>query len=331
MNFPLFEDKFNDAITPEKLAAWKTLLTSAHTATKGIKFGNYLHRWRGHEGLLGLYSNIGDLRDIPSSITIYVRMGGLNIGKRTLKVNGKAKNFSPQLTNKGTVDEIKRLRKKFPKMGDFLSELRETRKTIFRDISKEHWVESQLLMLANNSLAKRAGQKENRKAFSHMAPVGLGQGKAKIPYQLPVPVKFDHESRELPKRPKTWGYVDALLYSQSQELFVCEVKDPGAKNTDKDEPQAMIQAYSYARCIRDHGGEEFRKLSCMSKIRKYFAVAVVGDRPDLLRKLRSDAQEMSRYEREHSPGNPIIPRILTYSANKFISSRKTEDFTWINI
>lgn len=329
MDFNKFEDKFNEAITPKKIAAWKILLTSAHTATKEIRFGNYLHRWKGQEGLIGLYTNIGKLKKIPSTITIHVRMGGLNIGRRTIKVTGKAKSFTPRFNDKSTETEIRRLHKTSRNLGEFLTKLREARKTLFRDISKEHWVESQLLLLANNSLAKRAGIKDRREAFKNMAPIGLGLGKAKIPFQLPVPVKFDHESREFPKRPGSWGFVDAMLYSGSQKLFICEVKDPGSLGTDKDEPQAMLQAYSYTRCIRDYGGEEFRKISCMSRIRKYHAVAVVGDRPDLIQKLKRDAKEIFKYEMEHSPSNPIIPKILTYSASKFISTREALDFTWL--
>jgi len=334
MDFTKVEEKLRNAITEEKIIAWKHLLESAYLATKDIAFGNLIHRWAGFDGLLGFYTKIGDYEDVKDTakqFTIYVRMGGLNIGQIDLVLDKNTKKFVPHIKDKGTSKTIKEMWAKVDgKMGAFLAGLKETRRTLFKDISKEHWLESQLIVLANNDLAKRAGLKEERRVFKGMASIGLGRFKNKIPYQLPVPIKFD-KSGELPERTQRWGYVDAILYSMRQELNVLEVKDPGEKKIDKDEPQALLQAYSYTRCLRDYAGEEFLKLSCMSKIKKYSAVAVVGYNKMLVDKIISDAKQIVNYEKKVSSKMPIMPKILTYSRDSFVANRKVKGLRWLQI
>jgi hypothetical protein len=230
------------------------------------------------------------------------------------------------------------------KILPYLRRVRALRLHALRDIQCEHWVESQLLVLADNQLARKCEVHSMRGLFVGHAPIGIPAGLpvarrgASIPFQLPLPISFAHRRPWGPTGGGRDGYVDILTQTNRRGLYVWEVKDPGQPQHQQDEYPAVDQAYCYARFLqREEASNAIARFAGLGDggIREVVAVGIVGlgrapDDERFLRALRQRIIALREYEHQRG-GHAMRIGLAAYDSHSFQKDRLIRGLHWVEM
>jgi len=341
-----------NARTPEN---WRQLLTTTRELSETIEFRKHFQRRKSDrlDCHMNFYAPLGTFKP-NGKFSVSVRLSGLDVGTITANQNKKGnKVFTPKFPkreniktifqnawNAKTKEETSR-EWNSPKVYEYLSKLAAARATgELRDEQREHWAESELLLLLNNQQARRYGIKAHRCPLKGMSHMGLGKSEQnKFPFQMSVPIVFNCDDKEIlrrypegypkPSRSYSGGHVDALAYRKG-EIQIWEVKDPrlaSNNGVDKDAWQAICQAYAYTLYLATYGADPLRHLTPIKTTNiKFKAVAVVPNNENLITALKKDWRTISEYEQKQHRN--IELGILSYSGENFLANREITDLKW---